>query len=93
MKQPVALKRYWDKRRKSQKKRRVTTMKNGRPSKKRSFTIPLAIVAGVTPLAYDVGVQVRAGDFKQASMVIAHNVPDLFYGHTYSGCKPSYRHD
>ena len=46
--------------------------KNGKS--KKQFTLPLAIVAGVAPLAYDIGVQVKNGDMKQAAMVAAHNV-------------------
>ena len=41
---------------------------------KKQFTLPLAIVAGVAPLAYDIGVQIKNGDLKQAGMVAAHNV-------------------
>jgi hypothetical protein len=33
----------------------------------------LAVVAGFIPLASDIAVQVKAGDFRQAGMVAVHN--------------------
>jgi hypothetical protein len=48
-------------------------MKNGHPHKK-SRTISLAVLAGMAPLAIDVGIQVKNGDIKQAGQVLVHNL-------------------
>ena len=86
-KMPAGLRRYWANRRGKRKEytRKEYTIRGSHSTKlrggmyksshrKKSFTLPLAVVAGFMPLAVDVGTQLKAGAWSQAGNVMTHNL-------------------